>query len=331
MRFLHPARSCGTIKPVLFFCEALIKTPQGADSSEGKNRPLWSNTLPEGNTGQFTMIQSKKPLAGGLGVRATGVCENFKAILLDMTDWRQWYLSRVRCKMWSCEHCAEINRSMWRAHIIDKINQIGTFDRWWFVTITAHRKAHKARNQEATLRNMQRGLKTLYDRLRRIIKAGTDKLEYCRVYEHHKTGKVHAHFIIRGMFTVQSETYDKKGNDEGLTRWLKDNAASCGLGYQASAKPIRSTIGVHAGFLAAYVTKYMTKASQGFAGFPKGVRRIQCSSGFGALEKPESQFEWAMSKPLIEADVIGRVVLDVNTGEQVTTDDFEEHTFYPNS
>lgn len=275
------------------------------------------------------MIQRKKPLAGGLSKTKGLVCENFRGIVADTTDSRQWYMARVRCKMWSCELCSQINRSQWRAHIIDKINKIGTFGKWWFITVTAHRRAHKAINQRSTLSNLQRGLKTLYDRLRREIVAGTEKLEYVRVYEHHKTGKIHAHLIVRGTFTAQTGELDKKGNDKGLTRWLKDNSAACGLGFQSSAKPIRSTSGVHSGFITSYVTKYMTKSAQGFKLFPKGLRRIQCSSAFGALKIPDSQYTWAMRSGIFEADVLKHHVLDVNLNRDVTTDDFESSHVYP--
>lgn len=275
------------------------------------------------------MMERKKPLAGGLASGKVLVCENFKGIVADVTDSRQWYMARIRCKMWSCELCAQINRSQWRAHIIDGINKIGTFASWWFVTVTAHRKAHKAVNQRATLSNLQRGLKTLYDRIRRIVAKGSDKLEYVRVFEHHKSGKVHAHMIMRGTFTVQTGELDKKGNDIGLTRWFKDNGAEVGLGYQASAKPIRSSQGVHAGFVSAYVTKYLTKSSQGFKLFPKGVRRIQASNGFGALKIPDSQYTWSKRAGIFEHDVLEHHVHDVNLKHDVSTDDFEDKYIYP--
>lgn len=275
------------------------------------------------------MTESEKPASTGLGGAGRALCVNFRAIIVDLSENDQWYMARIRCKMWSCDGCAQINKSRWRAHLIDKINKIGTFDRWWFVTVTAHRKAHKAKAQIATINNMQRGLKTLYDRMRRIVEKGTDKLEYVRVYEPHKTKKFHAHLIIRATFTKSTGEYDKKGNDKGLTRWFKDNCAECGLGYQASAKPITSKRGVHAGFVVAYVTKYMTKSLQGEFAFPKGLRRIQCSSGFGALDERESQFTWTMKSGIYEDEVIGRKVTDLNLQRDVTTDDFEDSDIYP--
>lgn len=275
------------------------------------------------------MLKSKNPLAGGSDGTGRALCENFRAIIVDLSNDRQWYMSRVRCKMWSCKSCAEINKARWRAHIIDKINVIGTFDKWWFITVTAHRRAHKALAQIATIRNMQRGLKTLYDRLRRILVKGTEKLEYVRVYEPHKTKKFHAHLIVRATFSHASNEFDKKGNDKGLTRWLKDNCASCGLGYQASAKPIKSGLGVHAGFVSAYITKYLTKSLQGDFTYPKGLRRIQCSSGFGSLDEKDSQFEWTMKSAIYADEVVTRRVTDLQTGQVVTLDDFEEHNLYP--
>lgn len=275
------------------------------------------------------MQVAKNPVGAGLGGVGRSVCENFRAIIVDLSDDRQWYVSRIRCKMWSCEHCAQINKSRWRAHIIDKINKIGTFEKWWFITVTAHRRAHKAVAQMATIRNMQRGLKTLYDRIRRIIVKDTEKLEYVRVYEPHKTKKFHAHLIMRGTFTEATGELDKKGNDKGMTRWLKNASAGLGMGYQCSAKPIKSLQGVHAGFVSAYVVKYMTKNLQGEFTYPKGIRRIQCSSGFGALDERNSQFEWTVKSAIYVDEVAQRVITDLNTGHQVTLDDFEEHNLYP--
>lgn len=197
------------------------------------------------------------------------------------------------------------------------------------MTVTAHRRAHKAIKQLATLNNLQRGIKSLYDRLRRILVKGTDKLEYVRVYEHHKSGKFHAHFIMRGTFTVQTGEIDKHGNEKGFTRWLKDNCSQVGLGFEASAKPLRSAIGVHAGTIAAYVTKYMTKSCQDFKLFPKGLRRIQCSSGFGALRIPDSMFTWGMRPGIFEADVLKHKITDMNLDRVITTDDFEDSYIYP--
>lgn len=275
------------------------------------------------------MHQSKTPAGTGVGQGKRKICENFRAIVADMSDEKQWYVARIRCKMWICESCAEINKAKWRAHLIDKINVIGTFECWWFITVTAHAKAHKARSQIATVRNLQRGLKTLYDRLRRIIKKGSGKLEYVRVYEPHKTHKIHAHFIVRATFTAASGELDKKGNDKGMTRWLKDNSVGLGMGYQCSAKPIKSSQGAHAGFICAYVTKYLTKSIQGILSFPKGMRRIQCSSGFGCLDEKESQFTWTIKQGIFPYEVVDRFVTDLNTQENVTLDDFENHHVYP--
>jgi len=276
------------------------------------------------------MQATKNPV--GAGSKQSGMwgrCLNIKGIVADLSDNHKWYLARIRCKQWSCEYCATVNKRKWRKHICEEIQTMDTHEKWWFVTITAHKKAHKARFKLATLRNMQRGLKRLYDRLRRQVVKGTEKMEYVRVYECHKTGKFHAHIIIRATFKSASITTDAKGNDKGFTRWLKDNCSALGMGNQASAKMIRVENYGHHVLVAAYVTKYLTKQAQDFGIMPKGLRRVQCSSGFGALDDEPKDHDFEIVTGIYKQDLIMRDIVDLNLHKTITVSDFGNSYIYP--
>src|ERR1044072_6889789 len=99
-------------------------------------------------------------------------CENFRGLaVVDGDDDTPLLVARLRCKMWDCEYCATKNRSIWRAHIIDTVNKLG--GNWLFMTITAHRNAHRVGK---TLINLKNAWKRLYDRLRYKFKG--KKVEY---------------------------------------------------------------------------------------------------------------------------------------------------------
>jgi len=238
-------------------------------------------------------------------------------------------MARTRCKMWDCEYCAERNKVAWRKHLILGIEAIGRLTSWWFVTITAHRKAHKAKTNLSTLKNMQSGLRRLYFRLRHEQKRKTGKLEYCRVFEHHKTGKIHAHLILCAVFRSQNGELDKFGNDLGMLRWLKDNASECGMGYEVSVKPIICSNGYSAMRVAWYVTKYMTKKSQSFLAFPPHVRRIQCSHSFGALQNANDTYTFHIKSAIFPDEIVDRNVTDLNLNKTIVLADFDKTGYYP--
>jgi len=183
------------------------------------------------------------------------------------------------CKMWSCPECALKNVKRWIARIIDGINKIG--GDWYFATVTAH----KWWRGEKSLINLRTNWHKLRKRMvRRAKKMGID-LAYVRVWEHHEDGSYHMHII----------------NNCGVnTRWLKDNASDCGMGFMAHSDEM-----VNAGQAAGYVAKYMLKQSKEdtLHSFPKGARRIEASHNWVAWHGKKNEdwhyagnFEIASSK-----------------------------------
>lgn len=259
-------------------------------------------------------------------------CKHFKALAAtNPTDApNDAWVMQLRCKQWSCDYCAKKNKSIWRAHIIDRINKLA--GDWIFITFTAHRNAHKVAK---TLQNLKRGWKILYDRLRRHFKG--QKLEYIMLYEAHKPDgqiaqnktRYHVHAVVRA--TVAGDNvYDRRQKryyHPETTRWLKDNSASVGCGHQAHAAKIENS---HGGMVAAYITKYMTKNAQDFGDFPPRMRRIVVSRGVGSPKAPKSPEKWQIWGGVYPRDVAEHDhVINITTGEIVTADYFKYAPVYP--
>ena len=207
------------------------------------------------------------------------ICDDLQAPYLYQLDPKSRSIKYVkgRCKKWSCPECAISNVKQWIGRIIDGCNNL-TPDTWYLATITAHRKWRK----EKSLINIRSNWPKLRKRLARQVKKQAEDLFYCRVWEHHKDGSYHMHLITNAAIT---------------TKWLKDNAAQCGLGYQAKmGKPI------NAGQAAGYVAKYMLKqsADDTLRTYPKGARRIECSQNWVAWKSNETEI-WRFAGQFHEA------------------------------
>lgn len=264
-------------------------------------------------------------------------CKRFKGLAVtDGDDDTEMLVARLRCGQWDCDFCATKNRAIWRAHIIDRVNAMG--GDWLFLTITAHRNAHKAAK---TVENLKRAWKKLYDRLR--YKFPGQKLEYVWLYEKHSLKReaevnkreakaietYHIHAIVRASISGANVWNARKGYwyHPEMHNWLKDNAAAVGAGFMCHCAKIQDGNG---GLVAAYVTKYMTKDAQNLQGFPFKARRIQTSRGFGSPKKKENAVSWEFRAHLLRGEVARRKkVTDVSTGKTVKLAYFDTHELYP--
>jgi hypothetical protein len=225
----------------------------------------------------------------------TTYCPNF-AVWLVKKDGDRVLFARARCKRWTCEHCAEINKAVWTARMLYAVDLIG--GDWSFVTLTAH---EKTRSKLASWQNISKGWNRLNLRLKRHFGA----FYYVRVYELTKRGSFHLHMLI---------------SLKVPTRWWKDNARKCGMGYQAKSEVLENSH--HAVF---YCAKYMTKQT---ADFPTNVRRITCSQNFPDREKDKSH-EWqVVGHDILMGDLLHHTnnlrlpAIDFDTGHTITTDDY---------
>lgn len=227
-------------------------------------------------------ISSQKPCTKTNRPYLVGVNENEKQSLL----------TRPNCKMWNCEPCASSNARLWIAKIINGINRLG--GEWSFLTLTAHRHHRK----DKSVANLRQGWKKFYNRILAILGKNAENLYYCKVWEQHKDGGFHLHILLSVCFG---------------TRWAKDNAAQCGLGFQADWRQINN-----AGQVAGYVSKYTLKnatVARGDIQWPKGLRRIETSRNWPILPKKEQDSAW------------GWIVHATRTGQLISANEFYRRGF----
>jgi hypothetical protein len=170
------------------------------------------------------------------------------------------------CKLWSCPFCAEINAKRW---VLRGFNGVQTLQEKGitvdFVTITSHEKL----SAEQTFRVFPLAWPKLYRRYKRAVEK-SDPKAFIAVPERHKDGRLHSHLLISGHLG---------------TRWWKDNARECGLGYKASEDEIK-TLGI-----AAYISKYISKTLD--EKWPKGKRRVNTSRTWPALPEMPLKLGWS--------------------------------------
>lgn len=235
--------------------------------------------------------------------------------------------TRLRCKQWSCEYCAAKNQAIWRAFLYDKMPQVSS--EWWLMTLTAH---SRMRTQDASYKNLQRGIDVLIKRVRRVF----GDVDYVRVFEKHPTSEaLHAHlcisnlspFVVPGCHRNLQAGYLAVINREGhtgtwaLKTWLKKSAQECQIGYQADVSPLDNRYSVH------YATKYLTKASQEIS--IKGVRHVQTTRRIGSPQS-ETDRKWSVGDYVTARDFYaGETVIDLNTGEALSPDYWSDFEVYP--
>jgi len=178
---------------------------------------------------------------------------------------------KTRCKLWTCPYCAEINALSHYIRILNGINTLQeTGETINFVTITSH---EKIRDFKTGYRVWQSAWRKLQERARRKVSNSGAGLEFVYLFEDQKEGGLHVH----GLFTGGLQT-----------RWWKDNARECGLGYQAKSENVNN-----AGLASSYVVKYVAK-NIGLAIDIKRFRRINYSRGFPPVPKIEASSAWTI-------------------------------------
>lgn len=224
----------------------------------------------------------------------------------DSDEQQKRTIVKARCKQWDCPYCAAINREIHYNRVVSGLMALSKRGyKFTFTTITCH---EKWRGQEDSVRNWRANKDKLLARYRRYIKKDYPyKPEYVYIPEIHADGTIHIHGLFSG---------------EIQTRWWKDNARACGLGYMAQSEGITSILQA-----VNYCTKYITK-QMGVASVSKNFRRINYSRGFPAKGKPESHMEWRMLKKtetIQDAILEGILAKGYETtfdGKQWSTDDF---------
>lgn len=249
-------------------------------------------------------------------------CKNFSAVLLATDEIGNRLVTRTRCKQWTCTYCANINRRQWNARIIDHINKTGGKWTWW--TLTAHSKARGAYH---SLKNLRRA----HDRIMKRMKRRFGKFDYVRVYEPHADGSYHMHAIGSFHFGDIRLRESVDGEQTKYSKWLDETAEDLKIGWYTHADDIDAS--KHGGYIASYVTKYIVKFSPEQKDEIGRVRHIQTSQGWAKLES-EKKYKWVMKSGIYADDLAQAIeekkdVIDIQTGEKITSDNFATTYIYP--
>lgn len=261
-------------------------------------------------------------------------CMRIKGVLISRDFYpHQVSIAHMRCKMWSCPHCGPINAASWRAYLLQKFNSDLAGEKWIFVTITAHARAHVTAAR--SLLNLQQGWKKLYDRmLRRWGKGG---LQYVRVFEQHRSGRYHMHALISA-----GGAYDAHGIlPLSLARefrhpeciWLRRACVSVGLGWRVHMRRVwdHQTRQANAGLVVGYMMKYMAK-NLAMMDFPKHQRRVQTSRKIGSpAVSREGRGTWVLAREFsLEGFLRNRIPhYDISLDKEINIEDFENEAYYP--
>ena len=180
------------------------------------------------------------------------------------------YIIKARCKLWNCEYCGTVNAHQHWIRILNGVNELsGQGQQFYFITLTS---SPKLKNTEQCLFVWRKAWRILRERLRRTHAKNCEyPMAFVITTEFHKNKRLHWHML---------------SNTECSTRWLKDNAPSCGLGHQCKSERLSNTAQG-----ANYVAKYLSK-SIGQADYPKKMRRIVYSQSFPSKPVPDSDFDW---------------------------------------
>lgn len=252
-------------------------------------------------------------------------CPNINMLAIADTphDGQRGFI-RLRCKMWTCEYCAKINRAMWRAKLIHHINI--TQGQWGWFTLTAHRYA---RGEQKSLNN----LRGAWDALIKRMKRKYGKFSYARVYEKHKDGSYHIHAICSFYFNdLRFRKSRKTGVETSYSHWLQKTAWELGIGMYTHAENV--VLGeFHSGYVASYVTKYIVKLDASTKSELGRVRHIQTSQNWIIKEFERSE-TWQLTHGIYYDDIKGAFdddyeLLDMNLNIIVDEDNFTDTYIYP--
>lgn len=260
-------------------------------------------------------------------------CQNFQGVAVaEVQD--KYKVAQLRCKQWHCPYCAKKNAEQWRASLIDYM--VKNPSQWCFITITLPSWIHKLGFREDRVRKGNEFVRKNWDKLMKRIRRWLGKIQYIRVVESHLSGVPHIHLLIDcwidEAYTVEREDGSKYGYSETLEKHLK----ACEFGYVHDVRNLETEITsggkFHAGSVATYVTKYITKDLADFDEWRKKyrVRKIQTSRRIKRVNL-DSNDTWERRLSLSIEDVArnDKPYHDVTTGLLITLASFRGHIIYP--
>lgn len=183
-----------------------------------------------------------------------------------------------RCKLWSCDYCAELNKEYWIAQAQrGAIVLTSEGQQLQFVTLTSRGYATPNKSVYFFKKNWPKMRKRMANRTKEWEPFTGIKWAYFLVPERHKSGVLHAHLIAATHIS-------------GETVWKKQ-AHQSGFGYMIDVQEMVTPL-----LAATYVSKYLHKG-MGAEVWPKGFMRVRHSQNWPITkEKPLEGWEWKTYK-----------------------------------
>lgn len=272
-------------------------------------------------------------------------CPNYSKAVRTTDDDGNVLIARTRCKQWSCGYCANVNRNIWIARIINQVVK-GGHDMWFFWTVTLKPSDHLKGDYKNALSHSMKVWRANWDKLMKQAKRDLGKLVYVRIFETHKNGTLHVHMLADKTYSDVVEVNEIRPDGTPNTRHVSATFTGItkrySLGVIHDIKPIvtkeKGDNGV-ARNVSSYVTKYMTKELQSdvrslLKSTGNGrVRMVQTSQNFAKVSS-NGIYDWSIGDVSVgEAKLIWyerRDILDVQNGKTLEYDDFEHYPHYPN-
>lgn len=180
-----------------------------------------------------------------------------------------------RCKQWSCDYCAELNKDYWIWQATRGAIIITTEGREiQFVTLTSRGYS----TPHSSLHFFRQNWPKLNRRLKYHTNQYTKNLglewAYFLVPEHHKSGVAHFHLFAATLYNTEKT-------------W-KQWAWETGFGWKVDVQPVITPLQA-----SEYVAKYLHKGA-GAEKWPKGFMRVRHSQNWPIThEKPLDGWEWS--------------------------------------
>lgn len=254
-------------------------------------------------------------------------CRNYARVAWSHQPDNVCLFTRLRCKQWSCDYCANANRKMWQTFLSGQLPIIA--NDWYMVTLTAH---SRMRSEQQSYENLQRGIDVIMKRIRRIW----GKVSYVRVFEKHPSSEaIHAHILVSDLTPFVVPGCNKnlqrcyvgvlvRAGHKGtwsIRTWIKQAAHEAHIGYQAEVEKVRDNGAVW------YVCKYLSKASQSIT--VKGLRHVSTSRRVGSPDS-QSDHKWEIGNFITAMDVQpDETLLDINNGKKMSYMEIGQVGIYP--
>jgi hypothetical protein len=258
------------------------------------------------------------------------ICPYYSRIAIGSKPHSDALLTRLRCKQWTCPHCARINKRQWQRRLIEGLKLLGGV--WSFWTLT-HDLA------DTDLLKQRKHLSACWNRLLTKLRRHTSqKLAYVRVLEIgiRDTQRMHLHALIRLHIGDARLIVRLDGSEYWTSDTYKPMIVSSGFGYIHDLRNVTTLVAdrpvdERAIYVSSYVSKYMSKQDASIK-YPKYTRRFSVSQNWPVLnhdEEFESDYEWQVAANLTLADAKRRWdsathIMDVQREERVSLEEFNK-------